>query len=71
MDVQGGVGMGGSRRITAGRLRSRPSAALSGGWQSSVDMSAGGQLALLLGTTADFGDPSASDALLRRSRPRR
>jgi len=27
--------------------------------------SAGGQLALLLGTTADAGDPSASDAVLR------
>jgi acetyl esterase/lipase len=29
--------------------------------------SAGGQLALLLGTTADSGDPSASDAVLRES----
>ena len=29
--------------------------------------SAGGQLALLLGTTADAGDPSASDAVLRES----
>ena len=29
--------------------------------------SAGGQLALLLGTTADTGDPSASDAVLRES----
>jgi acetyl esterase/lipase len=29
--------------------------------------SSGGQLALLLGTTADFGDPSASDAVLRES----
>lgn len=29
--------------------------------------SAGGQLALLLGTTADPGDPSASDAVLRES----
>jgi acetyl esterase/lipase len=29
--------------------------------------SAGGQLALLLGTTADSGDPSASDAVLRQS----
>jgi acetyl esterase/lipase len=29
--------------------------------------SAGGQLALLLGTTADSGDPSASDAVLRAS----
>ena len=29
--------------------------------------SAGGQLALLLGTTADSGDPSASDAVLRDS----
>ncbi len=30
-------------------------------------VSAGGQLALLLGTTADAGDPSASDAVLRES----
>src|SRR4029077_6830837 len=30
-----------------------------------VGASAGGQLALLLGTTADSGDPSASDAVLR------
>src|SRR5262245_1482161 len=29
--------------------------------------SAGGQLALLLGTTADSGDPSASDAVLKES----
>jgi acetyl esterase/lipase len=29
--------------------------------------SAGGQLALLLGTTADSGDPSASDTVLRES----
>jgi acetyl esterase/lipase len=29
--------------------------------------SAGGQLALLLGTTADAGDPSSSDAVLRES----
>jgi acetyl esterase/lipase len=29
--------------------------------------SAGGQLALLLGTTADMGDPSAADAVLRES----
>jgi acetyl esterase/lipase len=29
--------------------------------------SAGGQLALLLGTTADSGDPSASDGVLRES----
>jgi acetyl esterase/lipase len=32
-----------------------------------VGSSAGGQLALLLGTTADSGDPSASDAVLRES----
>jgi acetyl esterase/lipase len=32
-----------------------------------VGGSAGGQLALLLGTTADSGDPSASDAVLRES----
>jgi acetyl esterase/lipase len=32
-----------------------------------VGGSAGGQLALLLGTTADAGDPSASDAVLRES----
>jgi acetyl esterase/lipase len=30
-------------------------------------LSAGGHLALLLGTTADAGDPSASDAVLRES----
>src|SRR5688572_18324052 len=30
MDLQGGVGMGGSRRSAAGRLRSRPAAAMSG-----------------------------------------
>ena len=32
-----------------------------------VGGSAGGQLALLLGTTADSGDPSAADVVLRES----
>jgi len=32
-----------------------------------VGGSAGGQLALLLGTTADYGDPSAADVVLRES----